>query len=104
MIRPRFRFDNSLWAFGQFIDFASFYENVENTRTLVSFNKNVTLNCLTMPVKEAVKYLGVHLDRRLTWKPHIKAKQTQLKAKTKKMYWLLGRRSQLSLENKIRIY
>ena len=64
----------------------------------------VTLNGLTMPVKETVKYLGVHLDRRLTWKPHIKAKQTQLKAKTKKMYWLLGPRSQLSLENKIRIY
>ena len=55
-----------------------------------------------MPVKETVKYLGVHLDRRLMWKPHIKAKQTQLKAKTKKM--VLGPRWQLSLENKIRIY
>ena len=64
----------------------------------------VTLNGLTIPVKETVKYLGVHLDRRLTWKPHIKAKQTHLKAKPNKMYWLLGPRSQLSHENKIRIY
>ena len=29
------------------------------------------LNGLTIPVKQTVKYHGVHLDRRVTWKPNI---------------------------------
>jgi hypothetical protein len=35
------------------------------------------------------------------WKTHIKAKKKQqLNIKTKQMNWLIGRKSQLSLENK----
>ena len=44
------------------------------------------------------------LDRRLTWKYHIKNKREQLKIKSKKLYWLLGPKSQLNLNNKLRIY
>lgn len=57
-----------------------------------------------IPQNTTVKYLGVHLDRRLTWRPHINAKVKQLNQKTKKMYWLFRKKSQLSLENKVRIY
>lgn len=64
----------------------------------------VFLNNKQIPTRDKVKYLGMHLDRRLTWKSHIQAKQQQLKIKTKRMYWLLGRKSQLSIENKIRLY
>ena len=46
----------------------------------------------------------MHLDRRLTWKDHIKKKREHLNIKTKKLYWLLGPKSELSLENKIKIY
>jgi len=48
--------------------------------------------------------LGVHLDRRLTWKKHIKAKRQHLNQKSLKMTWLLGRKSATTLENKVRLY
>ena len=47
-----------------------------------------------------VKYLGMHLDRRLTRKDHVKAK----KEYTKRMYWLLGNNSELNLDNKTLLY
>ena len=64
----------------------------------------VYINSTPIPTSNSVKYLGLHIDRRLTWKTHIKSKQKQLTTKTKRMYWLIGRKSQLSLENKIILY
>lgn len=61
----------------------------------------VLLNGNVIPSKDTVKYLGLHLDRRLTWKAHISAKRKQLDNKIKRMYWLLGPRSKLSLQNKV---
>ena len=43
------------------------------------------------------------LDR-LTWKQHIVDKSKQLREKLKKFYWLIGRRSNLSTQNKITLY
>lgn len=65
---------------------------------------SVFLNGTELPSATEVNYLGLHLDRRLTWKEHIKAKRKQLDIKFKQMYWLLGPKSQLSLENKILLY
>jgi hypothetical protein len=59
---------------------------------------------VALPQKNDVKYLGVHLDRRLTWAKHIKAKRNQLNLKVKRMYWLLGTRSTLSTESKLLLY
>jgi hypothetical protein len=64
----------------------------------------VNMNNNPIPVKPEVKYLGLHLDEKLTWKSHIKAKRRQLDLKVKNMYWLLNRKSTLSLENKLIIY
>ena len=44
------------------------------------------------------------LDRRLTWKQYITDKSKQLRDELKKFYWLIGRRSNLSMQNKITLY
>ncbi|CAB0041818.1 unnamed protein product [Trichogramma brassicae] len=48
--------------------------------------------------------LWLHLDRRLTWKTYIWTKRKQFGLKLKRLYWLIGRKSSLSLENKVLLY
>jgi hypothetical protein len=59
--------------------------------------------CAT-PREEDANYLGLHVDRRLTWHKHILPKRKQLEITLTKMYWLLGRESKLSTNNKLLIY
>jgi hypothetical protein len=51
-----------------------------------------------------VKYLGIDLDRRLTWKTPIFTKRKQLGLLFQRTYWILGRKSDLSLANKVLLY
>jgi hypothetical protein len=44
-----------------------------------------------LPQTNEVKYLGMHLDRRLTWEKRIKTKRKQLNQNAKQTHWLLGR-------------
>lgn len=64
----------------------------------------VQLGGSTLPHKNEVRYLGLHLDRRLTWKEHIRNKRDELNIKFKTLLWLLGRNSKLSTDNKLLIY
>ena len=64
----------------------------------------VSINNITVSNKDIVRYLGMTLDRRLTWKKHISEKTKQLKEKLRKFYWLIGRRSNLRTQNKITLY
>ncbi|GAB0088404.1 hypothetical protein DMENIID0001_028090 [Sergentomyia squamirostris] len=64
----------------------------------------VKLNDVNIPQAEEVKYLGMHLDKRLTWRNHIKKKRLQLNLKCRHLYWLLGKKSKVTTENKLLIY
>ena len=43
---------------------------------------SILLNGERIPNSNCVKYLGMRLDRRLTWKDHIKSKKQHLNIKT----------------------
>jgi hypothetical protein len=45
----------------------------------------VTLNGQRIPQRETAKYLGIHLDRRLTWQTHIFIKRKQLGLQLRRM-------------------
>lgn len=64
----------------------------------------LTLNGERIPHADSAKYLGMHLDRKLTWQKHIWSKRKQLDLKLRNMYWLIGEKSQLSHESKVTIY
>jgi hypothetical protein len=61
----------------------------------------IFINSTKVPYANTAKYLGMTLDAKLRWKEHIKKKRDELKIKFRKMYWLLGRNSELSVHNKL---
>ena len=63
----------------------------------------VTLNGQHIPQRETSKYLGIHLDRRLPWQKHIFTKRKQFRLQLHHMYWIIGRKLKLPLENKLLI-
>ncbi|GBP43992.1 Probable RNA-directed DNA polymerase from transposon X-element [Eumeta japonica] len=62
------------------------------------------INNIEIPQADHARYLGLHLDKRLTWQKHIFTKRKQLGLQTRKLYWLMGRQSQLSLSSKLILY
>jgi hypothetical protein len=46
----------------------------------------------------------IHLDCRLNWKEHAATKRKQIDLKTKDISWLIGKKSHLSIENKLLMY
>ena len=65
----------------------------------------VNINQTIIPQTEVVKYLGLHFNCRLNWKEHIaKKKRKQIGLNTKEINWLVGKKSHLSIENKLLIY
>ena len=45
----------------------------------------MTVNNISIPNKDSVRYLGIILNRRVTWKRHIVDKSKQFKSKFKKV-------------------
>ena len=45
-----------------------------------------------------------HLDCRLNWKEHITKNRKQIDLKVKEVNWLTGKKSPLSIENKLLVY
>jgi hypothetical protein len=64
----------------------------------------IQLNNKQLTKTDDAKYLGTHLGRNRTWRKHVFTKRKQLDRKLRKLYWITGRKSQLSLENKLLEY
>uniref|UniRef100_A0A0A9YSX4 Putative RNA-directed DNA polymerase from transposon X-element n=2 Tax=Lygus hesperus TaxID=30085 RepID=A0A0A9YSX4_LYGHE len=64
----------------------------------------IHLNSKVIPYANEAKYLGMTLDAKLRWKAHVKKKKEELVLKFRKMYWLMGRRSKMSIQNKLTLY
>jgi hypothetical protein len=69
-----------------------------------SSTPDVTINDIQIPRKTEIKYLGMTIDSKLTWKLHIAKKRKQINITIKQLNWLLGRKSNLAIENKLLIY
>ncbi|KAK9889042.1 hypothetical protein WA026_004323 [Henosepilachna vigintioctopunctata] len=67
-------------------------------------DEEIHLNGTPIPWTDKAKYLGVIVDRRLTWKSHIDYCTARAKAVQSQLYPLINRRSKLSAATKIRIY
>jgi len=61
----------------------------------------LSLNNTQIPQVNDVTYLGVHLDRRLTWRRHIESKKVHLELKVSRFHWILNARSPLRLDYKV---
>jgi len=67
-------------------------------------HKPIYINHQVVPYENTAKYFGMTLDAKLRWKSHVKKKQEELILKYRKMYWLMGRYSALSVYNKLMLY
>ncbi|GBM61594.1 putative RNA-directed DNA polymerase from transposon X-element [Araneus ventricosus] len=57
-----------------------------------------------IPWKDETKYLGVTLDKRLTYKTHVTEVRNKVTAINTKLYYVMGKNSKLSLRNKLLLY
>jgi hypothetical protein len=64
----------------------------------------IYINHHAVPYENTAKYLGMTLDTKLRWKPHVKTNQEELNLKYRKMYWLMGRYCALSIYNNLMLY
>jgi GTPase SAR1 family protein len=64
----------------------------------------ISVNGSNIPHSNTAKYLGMTLDAKLKWKPHVKKKREELGLKYRNLYWLMRRKSDLSTYNKILLY
>jgi len=80
----------------------------KSTQVTFTLRKNqcppIFFNNILIPELPSVRYLGMYMDKKLTWREHIVKKRKQIDLKFKQLYWLLGRKSLLSLENKVLVY
>jgi len=65
---------------------------------------NVTINNIPIPPLNAVKYLGLILDQKLTWNKHIRAKRLILNARSRSLKTILSKNKFTSLKTKLLVY
>ena len=65
---------------------------------------NLYLDGIKISHSNNANYLAMTLDAKLRWKAQIKKKIIELVVRLSKLYWLLGRKSKLSVYNKLLFY
>ncbi|GBO42316.1 RNA-directed DNA polymerase from mobile element jockey [Araneus ventricosus] len=65
---------------------------------------SVMIQNSAIPWSQEAKYLGVILDKRLTWKTHINFIKQKFRDNARKLYSLIARNSSMTRENKVLIY
>ena len=94
----------------KWFDYWNLKINEDKTIQVIYTNKknycptNITVRNISIEVSDSAKYLGMYIDKKLSWKAHIDAKCKQLRLRLREVYWLISRNSPLSLENKLLIY
>lgn len=66
-------------------------------------NPNVSLN-ISSPLQKSIKYLGIILDKNLTFTEHVLQASTKAIKCGRALYPLINRKSQLNTKNKLLIY
>ena len=80
-------------------------KSVQVTFTLRRGNCPLASMCSNqLQQRDWVKYLEMYLDRRLTWRKQMEKKREEINKNYRGLYWLQGRNSKLSLDNKLLIY
>jgi hypothetical protein len=64
----------------------------------------IYINNIQLSHTSTVKYLGLHLDRRLTWNTHVTKTRQTMKTRFFQLKRLLDSRSRLTIKNKLTIY
>ena len=78
---------------------AIFFTRKRSSRNLP--NSNLSINDTDIPWSNNVRYLGVFLDRTLTFNAHIVHIITKFNLAIKMLYTLINRKSELNTYNKI---
>ncbi|KAL4121294.1 hypothetical protein QTP88_013837 [Uroleucon formosanum] len=80
-------------------------KSVHTTFTLChSLCPNVSLQNVPIPTSNTVRYLGLNLDKRLTWNAHIRIKRLALNARLRRLGPLLSNSKQSKLKVKVLMY
>ena len=64
----------------------------------------VFINGKQVNVEKSAKNLGIHLDSKLSYRQHLKAKSKQIQLKLRELSFLIGKNTRLSVSNKLLLY
>ncbi|KAH8379310.1 hypothetical protein KR009_004152, partial [Drosophila setifemur] len=73
-------------------------------RKLISTTPAIQLEGMTLQQPKQAKYLGITLDKRLTFGPHLKATAKKCGHRMQQLRWLTSRKSTMSLRAKRAVY
>jgi len=64
----------------------------------------VSVDNILIPMSDTIKYIGLTLDKRLTWKHHIRSKRLILNTRSRTLKHLISKNKFTKLETKLLIY